>query len=149
MDFIARLKHTSTIWHDWRGSHRLSGLISGVLFHLTKDQNYVSDVLDPTQVLALQHHTSVRLEVATNVAIPVGMVPDTVVEETSDAELDRLFEESLNSPEPVVEEKRDPPPRPVPDPPTKPPPTPPKTSYEAQRAGRYAAQQRFPNKGRR
>ena len=139
MDFTARLKRTSTIWHDWRGAHRLSGLIGGVLFRFVPGQDYVSDVLEPEHVMALQHHASVVLEVASNVALSSVMVPVTA-EEPDAAELDRIFQESLRDPEPVV--------RAVINPlkPLQPP------SYiEDQRPARYAGQQnpRSQHKGRR
>lgn len=104
----------------------------------------MSDVLTPVGLTALKDHTSVILEVITNIDVP--SVP---VENMDQAELDRIFEESLRSPSTVeaepVEAAREPPPRPVPDPP-KPPPR-----MDEQRSARYAGQQnpRLNNRGRR
>ncbi|MDE2232588.1 MAG: hypothetical protein KGJ90_00450 [Patescibacteria group bacterium] len=64
MIFIAKIKRHSTIDHEWRGHHRVSGILHGITFKLRGSLGggtYETDSLGSEQVLILNTIDSIEI----------------------------------------------------------------------------------------
>jgi hypothetical protein len=143
--FTAKLKRTSTIWTTWREAHRISGEVSGVMFRLTPNLDYVAGALDTAQIEALRVNAAVQLEMVADATTTQPIVDslNTVLNPPPAPTV--LVEKPMIAQEP---QPRPPPPTPPPPPPqlpTPPPPRPPQpqpvqhrpSPFQPRRNGRH------------
>lgn len=65
MTYTAKIRRGSAIWKAWRNHHRLRAEYMGI--HFTwQHVDYVGTPLNTAQVLAVQNHPDIHLEVITN-----------------------------------------------------------------------------------
>jgi hypothetical protein len=82
MTFIGRLKKTSHIYSNWRGSRRIQGVVSTATFRLAPGMEYVTSVLTPDQLADLRLHPCVQVEM---VEVLPEIVADAAVFEPAPA----------------------------------------------------------------